>query len=89
MSISHESKLDLQWWRTSVLDAYNPISHGEIEVTLKINASLTGWGACIDITTTGGNWSPTDKENDINYLEILVAFLALQSFSFALAGKHV
>ena len=43
----------------------------------------------IDNTTTGGNWSPAEKENDKNYQEILAAFLPLHSFSFALAGKHV
>lgn len=45
---------------------------------MSTDASLTGWGACIDTTTTGGDWTPDD---DINYLEILAVFLALQSFS--------
>lgn len=89
MSISHESMADVKWWITSIPEAYNPISHGEVEATLSTDASLIGWGACIDTTTTGGNWTPDERAHDINYLEILAVFLALQSFSSVIAGKHV
>ncbi|CAB4034771.1 Enzymatic poly [Paramuricea clavata] len=85
-----ESITDVKWCRiTSLTEAYNPINHGEVEVTISTDGSLTGWGACIDTTTTGGNWTPDERAKDINYLEILAVFLALQSFSPAVAGKHV
>jgi hypothetical protein len=89
MSMSQESITEVKWWITSLPEAYNPINHGEVEVTISTDASLTGWGACIDTTTTGGSWTPDERANDINYLEILAVFLALQSFSSAVAGKHV
>jgi hypothetical protein len=89
MSISQESITDVKWWITSLPEAYNPINHGEVEVTMSTDASLTGWVACIHTTTTGENWTPDERANDINYLEILAVFLALQSFSSEVAGKHV
>ena len=48
-----------------------------------------GGGACIDTPTTGSSWAPEERAHDINYLEILAAFLALKSFSSAIKGKHV
>ena len=53
------------------------------------DASLIGWGYCLDTVTTGGNWTPEEAQHDINYLEILAVFFALKSFSNALSGKHI
>ena len=53
------------------------------------DASLIGWGCCLDTVTTGGNWTPEEAQHDINYLEILAVFFALKSFSNALSGKHI
>ena len=39
--------------------------------------------------STGGRWLPTESEHHINYLELLVAFFALQCFHSSLSGKHV
>ena len=44
------------------------------------DASLTGWGASCNGQTTGGRWSLSESNNHINFLELLAAFLALQSF---------
>ena len=53
------------------------------------DASLIGWGCCLDTVTTGGNWTPEEAQHDINYLEILAVFLALKSFSNTVSGKHI
>ena len=55
MHMSHDSISDIKWWITSIPEAYNPVSHGEIQITLSTDASFNGWGACIDTTTTGGS----------------------------------
>ena len=89
MHMSHDSISDIKWWVTSIPGAYNPVSHGETQITLSTDASFNGWGVCIDTTTTGGNWTPEERAHDINYLEMLAAFLALKSFSSAIKGKHV
>ena len=37
---------------------------------------------------TGGWWSPDEKSKHISYLELLAAYLALQSFTPQVTGKH-
>ena len=89
MTLSQQSKDDIRWWITSIPASYNPVSHGEPQVTLSTDASLIGWGACMSTTSTGGNWSPLERNNDINYLEMLAVLFALKSFSSHIAHKHV
>ena len=81
--------IDLKWWVTALPTAYNLINHGEPQVTMTTDASLIGWGCCIDTVTSGGNWSPEEAQHDINYLEMLAVSLALKSFSSVVQGKHV
>ena len=87
--ICHMTVSDIKWWITSIPGAYNPLSHGKTQITLSTDASFNGWGACIDTTTTGSNWTPKERAHDINYLEMLAAFLALKSFYSAIKRKHV
>ena len=69
--MSDDSISDIKWWIKSIPEAYNPISHGEAQITMSTDASFNGWGgACTDTTTTGGNWAPEERAHDINYLEI-------------------
>lgn len=43
------------------------------------DVSFTGWGV----------WSPSQRQNHINYLELLMVFLALNHFIQFLQGFHV
>ena len=45
------------------------------------DASLLGWGAVCDGRRIQGRWSKLESSNHINYLELLAAFYALQSFA--------
>ena len=87
--LSHEATKDLKWWVDTIPTVYNPINHGDPQVAMTTDASLIGWGCCLDTVTTGGNWTPEEAQHDINYLEILAVFFALKSFSNALSGKHI
>ena len=89
MSLSQEAITDLKWWVDALPTAYNPINHGDPQVTMTTDASLIGWGCCLDTVTTGGNWTPEEAQHDINYLEILAVFLPLKSFSNTVSGKHI
>ena len=40
-------------------------------------------------TRAGGSWSPDEKSKHINYLELLAVYLALQSFTPQVTGKHI
>ena len=47
---------------------------------LTSDASDAGWGTTFESQITGGYWSSIEQTNHINAKELLVAFLALQSF---------
>ena len=49
-------------------------------IKITSDASTWGWGTVCRGITTGGPWSQDKTSYHINYLEILAAFLALQSF---------
>ena len=89
MTLSSEAKSDIQWWIDSISEAYNPVNHGDPDVIMTTDASLLGWGACLDGMTTGGRWNPDEATHDINYLEMLAALFALQSFSDKVSAKHI
>ena len=66
MSLSHEAITDLKWLVDEIPTAYNPINHGDPQVTMTTDASLIGWGCCLDTVSTGGNWTPEEAQHDIN-----------------------
>jgi len=74
---------------TALPTAYNLIKYGDPQVTMTTDASVIRWGCCIDAVTSEGNWSPEEAQHDINYLEMLAAFLALKFFSSVVQGKHL
>ena len=79
----------IQWWIDSISEAYNPVNHGDPDIIMTTDASLSGWGACLDGMTTGGRWNPDEATHDINYLEMLAVLFALQSFSDKVLAKHI
>ena len=89
MSLSPEATTDLKWWISALDTTYNLINHGEPQVAMTTDASLMGWGCCMETVTAGGNWTPEETQHDINYLEMFAVFLALKSFSNTISGKHV
>ena len=73
---------DLNWW---IREANN--HNGRVmeiprwDLVIESDASKKGWGACIQGTATGGSWTVEEQERSINYLELLAAFLGLQTFA--------
>ena len=53
------------------------------------DTSTLGWGATLGQTTTGGRWSPEEKEYYINYLELKAILLGLQSLCSASTECHI
>ena len=47
------------------------------------------WGGIFEIKRTGGAWSETEKEYDINEKELLTIFYTLKSFKFDLQSKYI
>ena len=59
----------------------SPFQPSILTMTIELDASNTRWGARQGKLQTGGRWSQTETAHHINYLELLVAFLALQCFA--------
>ena len=89
MTSSSEAKSNIQWWIDSISEVYNPLNHGDPDIIMTTDASLSGWGACLDGMATGGRWNPDEATHDINYFEILAVIFALQSFSDKVPAKHI
>ena len=89
MSIGEEEKLELTWWLDNLDMASNPILPRKVDLHISTDASLKGWGACCEDVNTGGRWNVEESNEHINCLELMAAFLALQSFESRIKGKNV
>ena len=87
--ISREAAKELKWWKHNVLSVFAPIRLPKISYVIFSDASLEGWGGTDEKTDIGGRWTYSESENHINALELLAAFMCLQSFCKDKKGLHV
>eukprot|EP00794_Sanderia_malayensis_P010193 gene10193-11240_t len=80
---------ELQWWSNNITTCYNNIAHAPITATVYSDASLKGWGAAMNDTSTRGQWSDQESTHHINYLELLAAFRALKVYQLNLSDQHI
>ncbi|XP_038066498.1 uncharacterized protein LOC119736556 [Patiria miniata] len=90
VTLSKEARDELRTW-TQYLQAWN--GRGIVlqtpDLTIQTDASLSGWGACLGNQRVGGRWTPQEKINHINYLEVLAAFYALRTLLKDRQNVHV
>ena len=81
ISLSDDSIRDIKWWIEFIEGANRRISQGPISMTIESDASTKGWGCCVRGSSikAGGEWSPDEAREHINYLELKAAFFALKS----------
>lgn len=72
---------DLNWWRPNVIIGSNPIGTNQFLLEIYSDASLSGWGASCKGKCAQGFWSNNEKKFSINYLELLAAFSAKETFA--------
>ena len=91
MTLNESTLRDIFWWSENISTISAPIRRSPPSVEIYTDASLSGWGAVMMETRTGGNWSADDllKYDHINQLELYAVFLALRSFITFLKSKHV
>ena len=80
MQISENVKSEMTWWVKNIHNQYRVLNRNNPQVVLQTDASLLGWGAVMNDSKTGGRWNYDEKENHINYLELLAVFYALKAF---------
>ena len=89
--LSEEAILDMTWWRDNIARAENKIdeSHGEPELVIYTDASLTGWDCSSVVGRAGGHWSEREKTLHIYVLELTAAWFALKALASEIEGRHI
>ena len=88
--LSSDAIADLNWVIHNLFQ-YNGCYFGPKPIALIIesDASLLGWGATCNGQPAQGQWSVLEVSHHINYLELLAAFYALQTFAENAHNIHV
>uniref|UniRef100_A0A1X7SYM3 Reverse transcriptase domain-containing protein n=1 Tax=Amphimedon queenslandica TaxID=400682 RepID=A0A1X7SYM3_AMPQE len=81
LNLSPDSSEELIWWDTQMI-TWNgrAVVSTEPDLTIESDASMLGWGASYQGTSTGGLWSHQEKQWHINCVELLAATLAVKTF---------
>lgn len=81
LSLPRYLQEDFSWWLKSINKAVNPIRQDDYSLEIFSDASKKGWGVACGEETANGQWSAVESSKHINYLELLAAFLGLQTFA--------
>lgn len=87
--ITSKMKTQLLWWIENVSHQSRKIDRSTPNSTLETDASFLGWGSRYQDIKTGGRWTVEERSLNINALELLAIFYALQSFQKYIISKHV
>ena len=89
MLLSNLASADISWWIRNAQTSKKRIDHGKISHTLYTDTSTQGWGASLNDTTSGGQWSSSEESHLINYLELKAILLGLQSLCKDMTNDHI
>ena len=81
MTITHAMKAELNWWVKNIHTEKRYFGRENPKIVLQTNASSNGWFAVLSNVKTGGRWNSSEKENHINYLELLAIYYAFKIIS--------
>lgn len=79
----------LRWWLKNIPTAHNELKTDQFDHTIYSDASKEGWGAVWNGEVAKGRWSTTERQNHINYLELLAAFFGLKTFAKHFNGVRI
>ncbi|KAH9645108.1 hypothetical protein HF086_005653 [Spodoptera exigua] len=89
LNLNSDIKTELFWWKKNIISRNNKIKQYNFILEIFSDASLSGWGAHCDGQSTGGSWSEWERQQHINYLELLAAYFALRSFASTLENCEI
>lgn len=79
--LSNDARADLDWWVKNLKLANEKFFSPRMpDLVIYTDASLSGWGAVCNGVNTRGPWTSLVAGRHINELELLGAFLSLQSY---------
>ncbi|KAH9631118.1 hypothetical protein HF086_008620 [Spodoptera exigua] len=80
---------DLKWWYAALHKPFSKIREDCYSLEIFSDASNTGWGAACGEDRASGLWSPQDRTQHINFLEIQAAFFGLKVFAKELSNCQI
>ena len=88
MTLSRRAQLEINWWIDNVMQASQSLYELPVDTTIFSDASKIGWGATEGVEVINGRWLTHEKQEHINYLEMLAAKNAVRSF-ISLEMSHI
>ena len=88
ISLQSRKRSDITWWAENVHLQTKSLIYLQPNVQLFTDASLSGWGAKLNDTTTGGQWASHDMDH-INVLELKAVLFGLQSLCGDMNNVHI
>lgn len=89
IELTAEVRYDLQWWIDNIMTCSSPVSYSKPQITVRSDASKTGWGGECDGLKTGGVWTGNESLLHINCLELKAALFSIQSFCADAFETHI
>ena len=87
--LNEESKKEIKWWIKEGVHSNKEISHGNPDIIMTTDSSMTGWGAFIDNKSTQGLWNEEERKLHINALEIKAVLLGITSLCKEISNVHL
>ncbi|XP_071573676.1 uncharacterized protein [Temnothorax nylanderi] len=81
MRLSSELEEDFDWWSNHINQAKNQIKRFDPAVEIFSDASSSSWGAYCNDHRVNGFWNEEERDQHINYLELLAAWFGLKCFA--------
>ena len=80
---------DILWWQLNIPSSFAPIVIGNPSITINIDASSFGWGACTENGRTGGQFNLKERELHINNLKLKFALYGLRPLCDSVKDSHI
>ena len=80
MKLNKRAKQEINWWIENIMQATQSLCDLPVDMTIVSDASKLGWRATDGFSIINGRWLVSEKQEHINYLEMLSAEHAVLSF---------
>ena len=88
VSLDDHARQLVKWWSHHLHLQCRSLLCDPPSIVITTDASLSGWGAIVGSTETGGHWAREELEH-INVLELKAVLLGLQSLCSDVRGAHI
>ena len=90
ISINKYAMQELKWWLEAIDEFnYREVKLCPIDVSLEVDASALGWGACIGDKLAKGDFCDKLSRASSNCRELSAVYLSLLAFKKVIQNKHV